>query len=98
MQEVPRDESKGKEVLVGPILRISCSEAVQFLKPVTIQLPVSLRTEQLEISDVSKRCVRVLFLKSVNEQKEWVEITEDVKNSIRFDGKTVRFQAQRFSG
>lgn len=98
MQEVPRDESKGEEVLVGPILRISCSEAVQFLKPVMIQLPVSLRTEQLDISDVSKRCVRVLFLKSGNEQKEWVEITEDVKNSIRFDGKTVRFQVQRFSG
>ena len=98
MQEVPRDEVKGKEVLVGPILRISCSEVVEFLEPVTIQLPVSLRTEQLDISDVSKRCVRVLFLKSADEQKEWVEITEDVKNSIRFDGKTVRFQVQRFSG
>ena len=98
MQEVPRDEVKGKEVLVGPILRISCSEVIEFLKPVTIQLPVSLRTEQLDISDVSKRYVRVLFLKSADEQKEWVEITEDVKNSIRFDGKTVRFQVQRFSG
>lgn len=98
MQEVPRDEVEGKEVLVGPILRISCSEVFEFLRPVTIQLPVSLRTEQLDISDVSKRCVRVLFLKSANEQKEWVEITEDVKNSIRFDGKTVRFQVQRFSG
>ena len=98
MQEVPRDEVKGKEVLVGPILRISCSEVIEFLKPVTIQLPVSLRTEQLDISDVSKRYVRVLFLKSAYEQKEWVEITEDVKNSIRFDGKTVRFQVQRFSG
>ena len=98
MQEVPRDEVKGKEVLVGPILRISCGEVIEFLKPVTIQLPVSLRTEQLDISDVSKRYVRVLFLKSADEQKEWVEITEDVKNSIRFDGKTVRFQVQRFSG
>ena len=98
MQEVPRYEFKGKEVLVGPILRISCSEVVEFLKPVTIQLPVSLRTEQLDIPDVSKCSVRVLFLRSEDEQKEWVEITEEVKNSIRFDGKTVTFQVQRFSG
>ena len=34
MQEVPREEFKGKEVLVGPILRISCSEVVEFLRPV----------------------------------------------------------------
>ena len=98
MQEVPCDEFKGKEVLVGPILRISCCEVVDFLKPVTIQLPVSLRTEQLDIPDMLKFRVRVLFLRSEDEQKEWVEITEDVKNSIRFDGKTVRFQVQRFSG
>ena len=99
MQEVPRDEFKGKEVLAGPILRISCCEVVDFLKPVTIQLPVSLRTdEQLDIPDVSKFHVRVLFLRSEDGQKEWVEITEHVKNSIRFDGKTVRFQVQRFSG
>ena len=98
MHEIPREEFKGKEVVVGPILRISCGEVVEFLKPVTIQLPVSLGDEQLDIPDVSKCRVRVLFLKSEEEQKEWVEITEDVKNSIRFDGKTVRFQVRRFSG
>ena len=84
--------------MVGPILRISCSEVVEFSKPVTIQLPVSLGDEHLDIPDVSKCRVRVLFLRSADEQKEWVEITEDVKSSTRFDGKTVRFQVQRFSG
>ena len=99
MQEVPSEDFKGKEFLVGPILRVSCSEVVEFLKPVTIQLPVSLRDEQLEIPDASSCLVRVLFLRSADsEQKEWVEITEDVRNSTRFDGKTVRFQVQRFSG
>ena len=98
MQEVPCDEFKGQELLIGPILRVSCSAVVEFLKPVTIQLPVSLRTEQLDIPDVSKFRVKVLFLRSSDDQKEWVEITEDVKNSIRFDGKTLRFQVQRFSG
>ena len=98
MHEIPREEFKGQEVVVGPILRVSCSEVVEFLKPVTIQLPVSLGDEQLDIPDVSKCHVRVLFLRSEEERKEWVEITEDVKNSTRFDGKTVRFQVQRFSG
>ena len=98
MHEVPREKFKGQEVVVGPILRISCSEVVEFSKPVTIQLPVSLGDEQLDIPDVSKCRVRVLFLRSADEQKEWVEITEDVKSSTRFDGKTVRFQVQRFSG
>ena len=98
MQEVPREDFKSKEVLVGPILRISCSEVVEFLKPVTIQLPVSLGAEHLDIPDVSKCRVRVLFLRSGDEQKKWVEITEDVKTSTRFDGKTLRFQVQRFSG
>ena len=98
MQEVPRENFAGKEILVGPILRISCGEVVEFLKPVTIQLPISLGGEQLGIPDVSQRRVRVLFQRSDDEQEEWVEITEDVKNSARFDGKTVRFQVQRFSG
>lgn len=98
MQEVLSEDFKGKEFLVGPILRISCSEVVEFLSPVTIQLPVSLRDEQLDIPDASKCRVRVLFLRSADGQKEWVEITEDVRNSTRFDGRTVRFQVQRFSG
>ena len=84
--------------MVGPILRIFCREVVEFLRPVTIQLPVSLGDEQLNIPDVSKCNVRVLFLRSEEDRKEWVEITEDVKKSTEFNGTTVRFQVQRFSG
>lgn len=98
MQEVLSEDFKGKEFLVGPTLRVSCSEVVEFLKPVPTQLPVSLREEQLNIPDASKCRVRVLFLRSADEQKEWVEITVDVRSSTRFDGKTVRFQVQRYSG
>ena len=98
LQEVPCEEFKGKEVLVGPILRISCGEVVKFLKPVTIQLPISLGDEQLDIPDVSKCRVRVSFLRSEEEQKDWVEITDELNNSTSFDGKTVRFQVQRFYG
>ena len=69
-----------------------------FEQALTIQLPVSLRYEQLDIPDVSNCRVRVLFLRSEEERKEWVEITEKLKNSTNFHGKTVRFQVQRFSG
>jgi len=95
VQEVPRKDFTGREILVGPILRISCREVVAFFKPVTIQLPVCLGDERLDIPDVSQCRVRVLFLRS--EDEKWAEITEDVKNSTRFDGKTVRFQVQRFT-
>ena len=98
MHEIPREEFRGQEVVVGPILRISCREVVEFLNPVTIQIPVSLGDEQLDIPDVSKCNVRVLFLRSEDDRKEWVEITEDVKNSTTFDGTKVIFQVQRFSG
>lgn len=98
MQEVSDEAFKGKGILVGPILRIACSESVEFSKPVAIQLPVSLGDEQPEIPDLSKCRVRVLFLRSDAEQKEWIEITNDLRNPPSFDGTVVRFQVQRFSG
>ena len=99
MQEVPPEEFRGKELAIGPILRISCSGVVKFLKPVTVQLPVSLGDQQLDLPDVSNCRIRVLFLRSEEaERKEWVEITDELNKSTSFDGKTVRFQVLRFSG
>ena len=98
MQEIPAEKFQGEDILVGPILRIFCPEVVKFLKPVTIQLPVSLEDQQLDTPDVSKCRVRVLFLRSEGEGKEWVEITENLGSPASFDGKIVRFQVQRFSG
>ena len=96
MQEVPNKEFEGQDVLIGPVLRIICPQVVSFLKPVTIQLPVSLRDEREGIGDFSTCRVRV-FLKSDGEQKEWVEITDDLIYPASFDGTFVRFQVQCFS-
>ena len=84
-------------MLFGPVLRIVCSQ-VHFLKPVTIQLPVSLRNGQEGIPDPLKCRVRVFFLRPDGEQKEWIEITNDLVNPASFDGTIVRFQVERFSG
>ena len=98
MQEVPSEEWEGINVFVGPIMRIDCSQSVVFLKAVEIQLPVSLCDEQEGIPDPSVCRVRVLFLRSDGESKEWSEITGDLDSPASFDGAFVKFQVKRFSG
>ena len=97
VQEVPNEEFDEEGVFLGPILRIKCSEVVQFFRPVTIQLPVSLRNRQDFKPDPTKCRVRVLFLNCEEERKEWTELT-DLVESTQFDAKFVRIQVQRFSG
>ena len=97
VQEVSDEEFKGEGIFLGPVLRIKCFEAVQFLKPVNIQLPISLR-EQQDLNLNPTTChVRVLFLKSDGDQKEWIEITDDLVKPPSLDGKFVRFYVERFS-
>ena len=97
VQEVSNEEFKAEGKFLGPVLRIKCLEAVQFLKPVTIQLPISLREHQdLNLNPTTCR-VRVLFLKSDNDQKEWIEITDDLVKPPSLDRKFVRFNVERFS-
>ena len=98
MQEVPSEEFEGQDVFLGPVLRITCPQLVEFLKPVTIQLPVSLRSDQEGTPDPSTCCVRVLSLNSDGENKKWVEITDDLKSPVNFDGTFVTFQVEHFSG
>ena len=97
VQEVPNKEFEEEGVFLGPILRIECFEVVQFLRPVTIQLPVSLRDQEDFNPDPTKCHVRVLFLNCEEEKKEWIELT-DLVEPTQFDAKLVRIQVQRFSG
>ena len=96
VQEVPNKEFEEEGVFLGPILRIKCFEVVQLLRPVTIQLPVSLRDQQDFKSDPTTCSVRVLFLNCEEEKKEWTELT-DLVEPTQFDAKFVRIQVQRFS-
>ena len=98
VQEVPNEDFEEEGVFHGPILRIKRFEAVQFFRPVTIQLPVSLRDRQDVELDPSKCHVRVFFLNCEEEKKKWTEPT-DLVEPTQFDGKFVRIQhkIQRFS-
>ena len=97
VQEVSNEEFKAEGKFLGPVLRINCFEAVQFLKPVTIQLPISLREQEYLNLDLTTCLVRVLFLKSDNDQKQWIEITDDLVKPPSLDRKFVRFNVERFS-
>ena len=96
VQEVPNEDFDEEGIFFGPILRIKCFEVVQFYRPVTIQLPVSLRDRQDVKLDPSKCHVRVLFL-NCEEKMEWTELT-DLVEPTQFDSKFVRIQVKRFSG
>ena len=85
-------------MFLGPVLRIICSGVVEFLKPVTIQLPFHVRGEPKGVPDPSSCRVRVLFLKSDGKHKEWIDITRDLEHPASFDGTFVWFQVKRFSG
>ena len=97
VQEVSNEEFEVEGKFLGPVLRIKCFQAVQFLKPVTIQLPISLREQQDLNLNPSTCLVRVLFLKSDNDKKEWIEITDDLVKPPSLDRKFVRFHVERFS-
>ena len=70
---------------------------MQFLKSVTIQLPISFREQEDLNLDPTTWRVRVLFLDSNDEKKEWIEITDNLVKPPSLDGKFVRFQVERFS-
>ena len=68
VQEVPNEDFEEEGVFFGPILRIKCFEVVQFYRPVTIQLPVSLRdTLELKVG-VIKKVHFLLYKNSIDMQ------------------------------
>ncbi|XP_015778980.1 PREDICTED: uncharacterized protein LOC107356864 [Acropora digitifera] len=98
VQELPQNEFQGRNLFVGPILHVLCTSRATFLKPVTIKLPVSLGDKLVNIPQPSECRVRVFFLNSEREKKEWIEISDELENPPNYDGKLVTFEVQRFSG
>ena len=98
VQEVPQHELQGRNLFAGPILRVLCTSRAKFLKSVTIKLPVSLGDKLVYIPQPSVCRVRIFFLNSEREPKEWIEISDELENPANYDGKLVTFKVQRFSG
>lgn len=83
--------------MAGPIVRISCDKEVEFQKPITLQVPLSLR-EKPDFPDSSLVRARVLFQQSEGEHREWTEITESLEETPSFDETAIRFKVRHFSG
>ena len=99
MQEVPNKDLNSKEVLAGPILRISCDGEVEFQEPITVQLPLSLREKpDIDLPRVSLDRAVVLFQQSDGEHREWTEITDSLESPPSFDGAIVSFNVRHLSG
>ena len=70
---------------------------MDFLKPVAVQLPLSLSEPHRKDIDMSVARVRILFKESSPEKQEWVEITDKLETVTRFDGNTISFTISHFS-
>ncbi|XP_074606327.1 uncharacterized protein LOC141859379 [Acropora palmata] len=97
LQEVSQRQFRQMQILAGAILRITSSKAVDFLKPVTVQLPLSLSEPQRKDIDMSVARVRILFKESSLEKQEWIEITDKLETLPRFNGNTISFTISHFS-
>lgn len=84
-------------MFAGPILRVLCSSRAIFLEPAVIQLPVFLGVKPASIPHPSMCRVRIFFLSSKEETKEWLEISEELENPVSYDGTLVKFKVQGFS-
>ena len=70
---------------------------MDFLKPIAVQLPLSLSEPHRKDIDMSVARVRILFKESSSEKKEWIEVTEKLETLPRFDGNVITFAVSHFS-
>ena len=70
---------------------------MDFLKPISVQLPLSLSEPYRKDIDMSVARVRILFKGSSPEKQEWVEIEDKLETLPRFNGNTISFTISHFS-
>ena len=70
---------------------------MDFLKPIAVQLPLSLSEPHRKDIDMSLARVRILFKESSSEKQEWIEITDKLETPPRFDGNVISFAVTHFS-
>ena len=98
VQEIPCNDTVLKELVVaGPILHISPSEPVQLLAPTRLTIPVSLREDITKFPDYSATDIRIFCRTSEEDESEWNEVTEQLKNKAVLKNGTVTFTVNHFS-
>ena len=70
---------------------------MDFLKPIAVQVPLSLSEPYRKDIDMSVARVRILFKESSPGKQEWVEITDKLETRPQFNGNTISFTISHFS-
>ena len=70
---------------------------MDFLKPIVVQLPLSLSEPHRKDIDMSVARVRILFKESSSQKQEWIEITDKLETRPGFDGNVISFAVSHFS-
>ena len=102
VQEVPVEKFRDSKLYPSPVLYITASKDVTFLRPVTLKIPMSL-DEDFDTLPTQFSCdqLRILFRKSENSEDgaaQWEDITDKVKESLQLVDNVVIFQVRHFSG
>ena len=71
---------------------------MDFLKPIAVQLPLSLSEPHRKDIDMSVARVCILFRESSPEKQKWIEITNKLETVPRFAGNVMTFAVSHFSG
>lgn len=96
VQEIPHQWFDDSEI-IGPVLHIACSPAIQLVEPVTITIPTSLQADKNDCGKPSFKNPHVrLLMNSDEETSHWTEITEQLPRPNLTNGM-ITFQATHFT-
>ncbi|XP_022806861.1 uncharacterized protein LOC111343925 isoform X2 [Stylophora pistillata] len=96
VQEIPEEWLEECGVLVGPVLHITCSSALQLLEPAEITLPLSLRADAKRYKDLSTRGI-VVSANADDGITGWKDITKELPRPVKLNDGMVTFQVTHFT-
>lgn len=96
VQEIPEEWLEESGVLVGPVLHIRCSSAIQLLEPAEITLPMSLRADAKQYEGLSTRDM-VVSANADDGTTGWKDITKELPRPVELNDGVVTFQVTHFT-
>ena len=94
VQGVPVEKFKDLELYPSPVLHVTASKDVEFLRPVTLKIPMSL-DEDCNTLSTQFSCGQLRIFRNSEGEAQWEDITEQVKGKLEDD--VVIFHVQHFS-
>ena len=92
VQEIPQQWFDDHEI-IGPVLHIACSPAIEFVEPAIITLPTSLQADENVRAEASFKNAHVrLLMNSDEESSQWTEITDQLPRPADLTNGVITFQ------